>query len=194
VFEADETGAVADTGEAEGSEGETAVEGAADEEASADEPRKRRRGRRGGKRNRRDQAENADDVQDEATQGDEAPSVEAEAAKTDTVVSETPVVEAAVADTETVAEEAAPQPAEAEKPKKPARRTRKAKVATSEQPALVNGEDPSAKESTPEAGSEAVKNAKPEKEEAPAEPVVVSSTTEEAKPRKTGWWQRKSFF
>jgi ribonuclease E len=194
VFQAGETGAVADTGEAEGSEGEAAVEGAADEEASADEPRKRRRGRRGGKRNRRDQAENADDVQDEATQGDEAPSVEAEAAITDTVVSETPVVEAAVADTETVAEEVAPQPAEAEKPKKPARRTRKTKVATSEQPALVNGEDPSAKESGPEAGSEAVKSAKPEKEEAPAEPVVVSSTTEEAKPRKTGWWQRKSFF
>jgi ribonuclease E len=30
--------------------------------------------------------------------------------------------------------------------------------------------------------------------EAPAEPVVVSSVADESKPKKGGWWQRKGFF
>ncbi|MBN8806452.1 MAG: hypothetical protein J0H81_15570 [Sphingopyxis terrae] len=114
-----------------------------------------------------------------------------EASITEIVASEAPV-ESMVEDTEVAAEEAAPQPAEAKKPKKPARRPRKAKAAASEQSAIANGEDRPAAESPPE--EEPVKSAEPEKEEAPVEPVVVSSTSDEAKPRKTGWWQRKSFF
>jgi len=196
--EADEAGAASDSDEAEAAEGELPTERATDEEAASDEPRKRRRGRRGGKRNRHDHADSADDAQEETAQGDESPSVEAdsvsEASTADTVVSEAPVVEPVTADAEAPAEEAAPQPAEAEKPKKPARRPRKAKAAPSEEPAIANGEDHSAKESAPEAASEIATSAAPEKKEAAAEPVVVSSATDETKPRKTGWWQRKSFF
>jgi ribonuclease E len=192
TIEAGEADAAADSDEPEGTERELATEGAAGDEASSAEQKKRRRGRRGGKRNRRDHSE---DAPEQALQGDEEPSVEAEAVSeasiTEIVASEAPV-ESMVEDTEVAAEEAAPQPAEAEKPKKPARRPRKAKAAASEQPAIANGEDRPTAESAPE--EEPVKSAEPEKEEAPVEPVVVSSTSDEAKPRKTGWWQRKSFF
>ena len=192
TIEAGEADAAADDDELEGTERELATEGAAGDEASSAEQKKRRRGRRGGKRNRRDHSE---DAPEQELQGDEEPSVEAEAVSeasiTEIVASEAPV-ESMVEDTEVAAEEAAPQPAEAKKPKKPARRPRKAKAAASEQSAIANGEDRPAAESPPE--EEPVKSAEPEKEEAPVEPVVVSSTSDEAKPRKTGWWQRKSFF
>ncbi|MDN5929414.1 MAG: Rne/Rng family ribonuclease, partial [Hyphomicrobiales bacterium] len=191
ALEAGEADTATDGDEPEDAEG---AEGAAEDEASSGEQKKRRRGRRGGKRNRRD---HADDATEQALQGDEEPSAEAEAiseaSMTDVAVSEAPA-EPAAAETEVAAEDAAPQPAEPEKPKKPARRTRKPKAAPSEEPALANGEDRPAAESAPQEKAKTAKSAKPEKEEAPAEPVVVSSTSDEAKPRKTGWWQRKSFF
>jgi ribonuclease E len=88
-------------------------------------------------------------------------------------------------------EEAAP--AEVEKPKKPARRrSRKAEAASAEQAPAADGEGrATAAEAGPDADS--AKAAEPRGEK-PAEPVVVSSGGDETKPRKTGWWQRKSFF
>jgi ribonuclease E len=104
------------------------------------------------------------------------------------VVSEAP---APAPEIEVVAEASAP---EAEKPKKPARRrSRKAEAAESAEAIVVNGEDVpvAATESETEAASP--KGVEPQDEQ-PSEPVVVSSTNDETRPRKTGWWQRKSFF
>jgi ribonuclease E len=188
AFEADEAGMPGEPDEADEADGEArATTEAAGEDAGGDH-KKRRRGRRGGKRNRRDRGEH--DLTGEAPEAagdDEAPVVEtiAAAATDDDAASEP-----SVAEVEISAEEAAP--AEAEKPKKPARRrSRKAEAAAAEQPPVPNGEDGTAAEAGPDAGS--AKAAEP-REEKLAEPVVVSSGSDEAKPRKTGWWQRKSFF
>ncbi|MGN6763920.1 MAG: Rne/Rng family ribonuclease, partial [Rhizobiaceae bacterium] len=99
TIEAGEADAAADGDEPEGTERELATEGAAGDEASSAEQKKRRRGRRGGKRNRRDHSE---DAPEQALQGDEEPSVEAEAVSeasiTEIVASEAPV-ESMVEDT-----------------------------------------------------------------------------------------------
>jgi ribonuclease E len=175
--------------EAEGADAEPRATDADGEEASG-EQRKRRRGRRGGKRNRHDRAEPAEDVQEAGGEGDEAPEPVAEIAAAvteDAVASEPPAAEI-----EAVAQEAAP---EAEKPKKPARRrSRKTEAAESAQaPATANGEDIPAAAGGSDGQAKDAKSVEP-KEEKPAEPVVVSSNNDETKPRKSGWWQRKSFF
>jgi ribonuclease E len=179
-----------DGDEAEGADGEPRDADADGEEPSGGEHKKRRRGRRGGKRNRHDRVEQAEDVPEAGREGDEAPTeaepvAEIAAAATDDVV----VSEAPAAEPEAMTEEAAP---EAEKPKKPARRrSRKAEAAESAEVAVVaNGEAVPA----PKTRSGAKGDGDKIVEEKPAEPVVVSSTNDETKPRKSGWWQRKSFF
>jgi ribonuclease E len=162
-------------------------------EDAAGDHKKRRRGKRGGKRNRKDEFS-----------GDETAEVSAE--------SEVETVEPVVAEAEPapmVAEEAP-----VEKPKKP-RRTAKSKKAEAE--ALAAAETVSAEpaaepiaiepEPAPAAAEPVAEEAKPrqratrrkaEPKPSAAPPVpVVSSTAandEEAKPKKAGWWQRKSFF
>jgi ribonuclease E len=166
-------------------------DGAEHRSAEADEAgehKKRRRGRRGGKRNRRDHGEQTEEAQDTANESEVVlePLAEGAAGTADVVVSESPAPEI-----EVVAEAAAP---EAEKPKKPTRRrSRKSEAAESAEAPVVNGEDIPVAADEPETEAATPKGVEPQDEQ-PAEPVVVSSTNEETRPRKTGWWQRKSFF
>jgi ribonuclease E len=197
-----------DAGEAEAPDDAEAAEDAAHEphpaaaEGAADEHKKRRRGRRGGRRNRRDRG---GEHVEEAVGGDETPleagavpaaETAAPAAMPEFAVSEAPVAEAvAEAEPETAAEQAAPEQAQPEKPAKPARRrSRKAAAAESAEAATANGAEPAPAESGSDAEADTAQAAEPQEEEKPVEPVVVSSTVDEARPRKTGWWQRKSFF
>ncbi|MGN6468912.1 MAG: Rne/Rng family ribonuclease [Rhizobiaceae bacterium] len=197
-----------DAGEAEAPDDAEAAEDAAHEphpaaaEGAADEHKKRRRGRRGGRRNRRDRG---GEHVEEAVGGDETPleagavpaaETAAPAAMPEFAVSEAPVAEAvAEAEPETVAEQAAPEQAQPEKPAKPARRrSRKAAAAESAESATANGAEPALAESGSDIEADTAQAAEPQEEEKPVEPVVVSSTVDEARPRKTGWWQRKSFF
>ncbi|MCV3241329.1 Rne/Rng family ribonuclease [Mesorhizobium sp. ZC-5] len=164
-------------------------------EDAAGDHKKRRRGKRGGKRNRKDEAagEEAGEISaDSEVETVEAIVIEAEPAPT---AEETPV----------------------EKPKKP-RRTAKSKKAEAEAAAaaavaeVVSAEsaaEPIAIEPEPApAAAEPVaeeakprqratrRKAEPKPSDAPPVPVVSSTAAsdEEAKPKKAGWWQRKSFF
>ena len=158
-------------------------------EDAAGDHKKRRRGKRGGKRNRKDEAA-----------GEEAGEISADS---EVETAEAIVIEAEPAPT---AEEAP-----VEKPKKP-RRTAKSKKAEAEAAAAaVAAEAVSAEpiaiepEPAPAAAEPVAEEAKPrqratrrkaEPSAAPPAPVVSSTATsdEEAKPKKAGWWQRKSFF
>ncbi len=170
-----------------------AVESESTEPLAADEAsgehKKRRRGKRGGKRNRKE-AEAGADVATEAVEPTPAEPVQADPVE---------------AQQEQIAEKVA-------KPKKP-RRTAKSKKAA----------DETASAETASNGPEAIKlaQAEPEEPREPAaeekpkrarstrrkpqqtdtlEPVVSSSVAsdaasdEDAKPKKAGWWQRRSFF
>jgi ribonuclease E len=182
--------------EAEKSESETAdaetSEAAVFETQAGGEHKKRRRGKRGGKRNRKDDAPS-----DEAAEIAAEPPVE--------------TVEPIMVEAEaTPPAEATP----AEKPKKP-RRTAKAKKAEAETAASeATLAEPQAAEpiSVPEpvsASAEAAAKERPGRQraarrrtepvETPSQPVVSSTganeaSSEESKPKKAGWWQRKSFF
>jgi ribonuclease E len=154
----------------------------------AGEHKKRRRGKRGGKRNRKEDG------------SEQAAEVSAEAA----VETVEPVV---------IGSEPAPvaEEAPAEKPKKP-RRTAKSKKAESEAAAAeaasaeVQAAEPIAvaPEQAPQATEPAAEEKparqratrrKSEPSETPPEPVVSSTAAnDEDKPKKAGWWQRKSFF
>jgi ribonuclease E len=191
AFEAEEAGMSGEPDEAEGAGEEIRAAETAGQDGGYGDSRKRRRGRRGGKRNRRDRGEydQTGEAQEAAAGDDVAPLVEIAATAASDVVSGPGVTEIEVVS----AEEAAP--AEAEKPKKPARRrSRKAEAAAAEQPPAANGEDSVAAEVGPNAGSDVTEAAEPGEEKSAEQPVVVSSGSDEAKPRKTGWWQRKSFF
>ncbi len=168
-------------------ESEIAEPAVADE--ASGEQKKRRRGKRGGKRNRKE------DEADSGATGEVAEPVLAE-----------PV--------EAIADEVRPEPtaeeAPAEKPKKPRRTARSKKIAAEVTPgeAVANGTD--APEPMPAASQEALEPAAEEKpirvratrrKAQPAPQPVVSSAAandeapeEDAKPKKAGWWQRKSFF
>ncbi|GLS30698.1 ribonuclease E [Mesorhizobium albiziae] len=165
----------------------------------AGEHKKRRRGKRGGKRNRKDDEETAE-------------AAAAAVAATDTTVEAVETVEPVVIEAEPAAEEAP-----AAKPKKP-RRTAKSKKAEAEAAAAaeaaasetVSAEAPAepiaiAPETAPIAAEPAAEEEKPrqrvsrrkaEPSETPPEPIVSSTAAndEEPKPKKAGWWQRKSFF
>jgi len=206
---AQDVAAASDEDRAEAAETLEPVAAEAAEESSEDADRKkRRRGKRGGKRNRRD--EDGAERQDE-TVATEPAAVEA--------LSEQVTEDAAVL--ATPAEEAA---AVGEQPKKPRRaaRPKKAKaeevaeaagfaesaIAEPEAVAVQAEEKPKKprasrrKTAEPAEAAAAPAEAPETAEEKPAAPVVklVSSTGEEEtestdeKPKKAGWWQRKSFF
>ncbi len=184
--------------EADAEATEEVVAEAAAEAAEDGQAKKRRRGKRGGKRNRRDE-----DAQAEAgDQADDEPVAPAE------VLAEE-IVEASA--TEEVAEEpeAAPEP-----PKKPRRasRAKKAVAEAASEPAVEPVAAAETEAPQPEAiqteAAEAVTE-KPAEEKpsrrkaASSEPAVavVSSTPAEGQaepapdqPKRSGWWQRKSFF
>jgi len=146
-----------------------------DGEGSDEEPRrKRRRGRRGGRRGRRN-GENGDETRETAGDADGENEGETEAESVSPEEPETP---------EKPAEpEAAPPAAEAEK----------------EEEAEVS--EPAAEPAAPaeeESGETLVRTPAPAAE--PAEPVVTSEKASESeedadsKPKRGGWWQRRSFF
>jgi len=169
-------------------------------EAGEGEKKKRHRGKRGGRRNRlkRDEQETASGGEvpvgapaEEETA--EPPPEEAESAA---------VVEVEV---EVTAPEPEPEPAIQEKPaRKPRRRTKSAQAQeAAEADTATAAPEPSpdvAETAVAEEAEQAKKKPrsrrKPSEEQAPLspEPVVTSPEGEEAPPRKTGWWQRRSFF
>ncbi|PWL17985.1 ribonuclease E/G [Falsochrobactrum shanghaiense] len=81
----------------------------------------------------------------------------------------------------------APAPAEDAEAAKPKRRTRKAPA--KQQAETVTAETEAATQPVPAPESEP----QPEPEQ-PSEPVVTSSESEEQKPKRAGWWQKKGFF
>ena len=202
-----ETDDEVDTGEAD--TGMQASEDAVAETADASEDgqaKKRRRGKRGGKRNRREDADGVEEVQAEAGDlPDDEPVTPAEV-----MVEE--IVEASVTEEAGEPEVAAV----VEQPKKPRRASRAKKVAVEEAVAQTTDEPVAKADSRPEeAAKPVVASAKPATEQdnesprasrrkpADSEPAVavVSSTPPEDQsepasdqPKRSGWWQRKSFF
>ena len=88
------------------------------------------------------------------------------------------------------------QPVEAEKPAKPkAKRAPRRKAAAAEEAPGETVADAAQEEAPAQAAADEEPPA-PKPEPKPSEPVVTSSTApdEDNKPRKAGWWQRKSFF
>ncbi|MBN9037367.1 MAG: Rne/Rng family ribonuclease [Rhizobiales bacterium] len=212
-----------DEGEAVEGDDEAGEQDAAASASQADadaQGKRRRRGKRGGRRNRRDEAEGegfaeageteafdhepaavqALDVQVTAEASVLGADAEPEAVEAQPApVAEEPAAPAAkparrsrkkaepAAETGEAAAEAAP---------KPARRSRK-----KTEPAAETGEvgaEPAAPEPVAQAPEPAPE---PARKAAPAEPVVTVSGAEAQpdeqatdKPRKAGWWQRKSFF
>ena len=165
-------------------------------EAAEGERKKRHRGKRGGRRNRLKQEGQ------EIAAGEEAAAEGAQEAVEPSPAQAEPAVTEAVA--EDAASESQPEPTAEEKPaKKPRRRTKSAAAReTAEADAASAAPEPSpavAENAVADEAEQAEKKPrsrrKPSKEEAPLspEPVVTSPEGEEA-PRKTGWWQRRSFF
>jgi len=196
----------AETGEADLTAAETEAE-AVDVEAGDGGPRKKRhRGKRGGKRNRRDEEaapEDAVTAQSEEPAGE----IQAEAAS-EAVSSEAAAATSEAAAAEPVAEVSAEEVVVEEKPaKKPRRKTRAKKDAAADeiaQPAPVaQDEEPAPAAPTVEALVEDKPEDKPSKpsrrtaantSEKPKPVVTSTGENGEAPARKTGWWQRKSFF
>jgi len=207
----DENAAAAPGEDAEASEAPTSEESG----------KRRRRGKRGGRRNRREDAEdNAQAVieghEPEHALSEAAPELAGTEEKADSTAGETVATEApsepAVAEeiAEAAAEEAparkparrsrkkeaAPAEGEAETaaPAKPARRSRKKVAEAAEEPVAAAEAEPVAEATAAPAEAEAAPAAT---EEPARNPVVTSSAPpadNEDRPRKTGWWQRKSFF
>ena len=187
------------TDAAEEAQEDTAVEAAADggdTDGDGDAPRKRRRGKRGGRRNKSEGA-----AATEAVSGSEQ-SDHAEAVDDQAPADQAPEV---VQMAEIAAAEDAP----------PAKPKRKRKAPASKKAEAVAAGAPDAGASETEAPAEAAEPKKATKRKPAArkkavatEPVVsvVSETADEVadsgdgaaeqddKPRRSGWWQRKSFF
>jgi ribonuclease E len=168
-----------------------------DAEAVDDGQKKRRRGKRGGKRNRKD----GDGPQPDAGEPSEAGGDEAVAAAETVAAVEDNAVDAVANAT----------PEAAEKPKKPRRasRTRKAVAAAEEAAAeeTVAGEEPAAAPEPLAAPAEPAEKHANEPVRAKRgkasgeEPAVaiISSTPPEGEPvaeqpKRSGWWQKRSFF
>ena len=194
---------------------EEAVEAQPEQEAATDQPegedgggerKKRHRGKRGGRRNRRD-AEPSDETAVDAS----PPAAETEP---ETEAALEPAAPAA-SESESVSTEAPAAPATEEepapKPKPKRRRTAKSKTTEEDDgvPATEAAPPGDSTEKQPEADPAAGGEEKPAKKpraprkraaaaktEGAPEPVVSSNSEDggESKPRKTGWWQRKSFF
>jgi ribonuclease E len=168
-----------DTASDEEANGEV-VDAAAKSEA---ERKKRRRGRRGGRRQRGDETSNGA----ESASGAEIPETSSEA----------------VAEVETsITPEAAAEPVVEAKPKRS--RAKKVKEAV-EEPDSAPEPVAEAVEPTPTPVKKARAKRAPAKQEAVVEEVAVASepvvsaptggaAEPDGKPRKAGWWQRKSFF
>ncbi|MCY1707673.1 Rne/Rng family ribonuclease [Pannonibacter sp. SL95] len=213
-----ETGAPQAGGEASGSaDGESDEDGEGEEGgdeqsglgADGETKRKRRRGRRGGRRGRRNgdrEGDTGEDGQSEEGSADEERSAESHSAdseadagdqsgdQADTViVGAADVAPAEVAPVEPVAAETAPEqdsvrPAAADETVTEA----PAEAAAPEEPAPVAA----APAAEPAAVEEPVVPAKPR---APLTPVVTSEGNgdddgDDDKPKRSGWWQRRSFF
>ena len=187
------------TDAAEEAQEDTAVEAAADggdTDGDGDAPRKRRRGKRGGRRNKSEGA-----AATEAVSGSEQ-SDHAEAVDDQAPADQAPEV---VQMAEIAAAEDAP----------PAKPKRKRKAPAAKKAEAVAAGAPDAGASETEAPAEAAEPKKATKRKPAArkkavatEPVVsvVSETADEVadsgdgaaeqddKPRRSGWWQRKSFF
>jgi ribonuclease E len=179
-------------------------------DAEDSEPKKRRRGKRGGRRNRKDGDESGaeGDIQSTASADDES------IAATVAAANEDGFAEAAA---DAVAEIVADEPVAADAPvKKPRRAPRKAKAAEAEPAAEAASEPivvaehvaPVPVNAEPAATAEKADDqpARPSRRragaadiDAPVVPKVVSTVATpepatEDKPKKGGWWQRKSFF
>jgi ribonuclease E len=179
-------------------------------DAEDSEPKKRRRGKRGGRRNRKDGDESGaeGDIQSTASANDES------IAATVAAANEDGFAEAAA---DAVAEIVADEPVAIDAPvKKPRRAPRKAKAAEAEPAAEAASEPivvaehvaPVPANAEPAATAEKADDqpARPSRRragaadiDAPVVPKVVSTVATpepatEDKPKKGGWWQRKSFF
>ncbi len=165
-------------------------------EAADDGQKKRRRGKRGGKRNRKDG--------DADTEAGELPDTD-EAVTPAEVMAEEIVVASVDEEMAAVAEAVEP-------PKKPRRASRAKKavpaetVSAADEPVAAAVEPESAKPEPAPAAADIVvedgETARPSRRKpASSEPAVavVSSTPPEGErvseqPKRSGWWQRKSFF
>ena len=196
-----------------------ASEAAGEDESDEDRARrKRRRGRRGGRRSRRDgdgnetsadaeasDASDNDNASNDAKGTATAASDEAPAADTQDASQDAPA-EAASASAAETPEAASAEPVAAEEPaatEVAAAAEEPESVAADEAatepeevaaPAEMDKEDAAVAESAP---------AEPAQPVAPAEPVVVRETIagdgstekdEDPEPKRSGWWQRRSFF
>ncbi len=184
---------------------ETAAEEAGDEAAEDDgEKRKRRRGKRGGRRNRKDE----DEASPESADAEIGVEAVAEVIEPVEAVAEAPAEAVAEEPAEAAAEEPAAKPAKA---RRAPRKTKAAAKAEAEAEAIaaaaadVATAEPVASETPAEPVAEPAAERRPSRRRpdaedlAPAaEPKVVSTVSEQApagdKPKKGGWWQRKSFF
>jgi ribonuclease E len=213
-----ETGAQQAGGEASGSaDGESDEDGEGEEGgdeqsglgADGETKRKRRRGRRGGRRGRRNgdrEGDTGEDGQSEEGSADEERSAESHSADSEAdagdqsgdqadnvIVSAADVAPAEVAPVEPVAAETAPEqdsvrPAAADETVTEA----PTEAAAPDEPAPVAA----APAAEPAAVEEPVAPAKPR---APLTPVVTSEGNgdddgDDDKPKRSGWWQRRSFF
>jgi ribonuclease E len=198
-------------------EGEGEVEDAGGDEEAAEptvaatpvaaegEGKKRRRGKRGGKRNRRDTDDGAAEAPDSVTEFAEE---EGFVAPAEPAVEEEPAVAASMAEAEPAVEAEVPT-------KKPRRAPRKTKAAAEAEaaaapvaavaaPAAVEPEPAAAVAEVAEAPVADAPPARPTRRrvtaadiDAPVVPKVSSTVVEpaaEEKPKRAGWWQRKSFF
>ncbi|MEO9337014.1 Rne/Rng family ribonuclease [Mesorhizobium sp. SB112] len=176
------------------------------------ERKKRRRGKRGGKRSRKDD-EGSEASASEQDGGDapaeEAPAVEEPVVAPEPVIEEAPeteekpkkaprrsrakkVADETVTDETVAVEKAEAKPAKAPKEKKPAKpRAPRKKAAAS-----GNAEETVAEAAAEPKAPEAVETPAPAKSKPAAEPAEPAPATEPAedKPKRGGWWQRKSFF
>ena len=197
--EGEETEAEAEAIATAEAEPETAAE-----DGEADPRKKRHRGKRGGKRNRRD--EDA-----EVKQEDDGEDAVAAAPAEEPAAAPEPAPAGPVEAVSTDAEPAVEEPAAEEKPaKKPRRKPRAKKEAVADEN-VQTAEVPAVEEAAPAAETvaepafeEKTEEVRPKPSRRNAantsekqEPVVTSTGEgggEAAPPRKTGWWQRKSFF
>ena len=186
-------------GEAEGEDAGEVTAASAPVSAEGD-GKKRRRGKRGGKRNRRD----ADELPGET------PSTETEFAEEEGFIAPAPVSVVEEQPEVAVAAVEAEPAVEAEVPaKKPRRAPRKAKAAAEAEvavatPVVAEPEPVAAAAEPAEAPVAEEQPARPSRRrataadiDAPVVPKVSSTVVEpaaEEKPKKGGWWQRKSFF
>ncbi|WP_153768877.1 Rne/Rng family ribonuclease [Labrenzia sp. CE80] len=199
-----------DTSEARTSSGdETASEGdaeAGDEGDDAqraeggDEPRrKRRRGRRGGRRGRRNGDENGQLDEN----GEPIPTAEGEqteSAGADAAEGEAPAAAAdSSSDDASVAKDAEPAAEAQEVPSEErAASPDEAPTAPVEASTTVTEEAAPAKQEQEEAAVEKIEISTPTPSNEPVAPVVTSERASESeaetKPKRGGWWQRRSFF